>query len=45
MLPERHQKIKALIPREKQYLLDQIASENGHEVIQLPSYHCQYNVI
>ncbi|KAF0768218.1 Uncharacterized protein FWK35_00014617, partial [Aphis craccivora] len=44
-LPELHQKIKALIPREKQYLLDQIALENGHEVIRLPPYHCQYNPI
>jgi hypothetical protein len=26
-------------------LLDQIALENGHEVVRLPSYHCQYNPI
>jgi len=44
-LPQLHQKIKVLIPREKQYLLDQIALENGHEVIRLPPYHCQYNPI
>ncbi|KAE9543577.1 hypothetical protein AGLY_002377 [Aphis glycines] len=44
-IPELHQKIKALIPRGKQYLLDQIALENGHEVIRLPPYHCQYNPI
>ncbi|KAL4101216.1 hypothetical protein QTP88_021236 [Uroleucon formosanum] len=44
-LPELHQKIKGLMPREKQYLLDQISLENEHEVIRLPPYHCQYNPI
>ncbi|KAF0701438.1 Uncharacterized protein FWK35_00034501 [Aphis craccivora] len=34
-----------LIQREKQYLLNQIALENGHEVIRLPPYHRQYNPI
>jgi hypothetical protein len=27
----------------KIYELDQIANERGHQVIQLPPYHCQYN--
>lgn len=44
-LAELHQKVKALIPRQKKYLLDQIALEKGHEVIRLPPYHCQYNAI
>jgi len=38
-------KEKNIIPREKSYLLDQLALERGHEVIQLPAYHCQYNAI
>jgi transposase len=29
----------------KIYELDQIANEQGHQVIQLPPYHCQYNPI
>ncbi|XP_026821632.1 uncharacterized protein LOC113560022 [Rhopalosiphum maidis] len=44
-LPELHQKVKALIPRQKKYLLDQIALEKNHEVIHLPPRHCQYNAI
>jgi len=44
-LAELHQKVKAIIPHEKKYLLDQIALEKGHEVIRLPPYHCQYNAI
>ncbi|XP_066946926.1 uncharacterized protein [Macrobrachium rosenbergii] len=27
------------------YVVDKIAAENGHEIIQLPPYHCQYNPI
>ncbi|KAE9522593.1 hypothetical protein AGLY_017015 [Aphis glycines] len=44
-LPELHQKVKTLIPRQKKYLLNQIALAKGHEVIHLPTYHCQYNAI
>jgi len=44
-LAELRQKVKAFIPHEKNYLLDQIALENGHKVIRLPPYHCQYNAI
>uniref|UniRef100_A0A2S2NB48 Tc1-like transposase DDE domain-containing protein n=1 Tax=Schizaphis graminum TaxID=13262 RepID=A0A2S2NB48_SCHGA len=44
-LPELHQKVKALIPRKKKYLLDQIALEKNHKVIRLPPRHCQYNAI
>ncbi|XP_060845982.1 uncharacterized protein LOC132925616 [Rhopalosiphum padi] len=44
-LPELHQKDKALIPRQKKYLLDQIALEKNHEVIRLPPRHFQYNAI
>ena len=31
--------------QQKQYVLDRIANEMGHEVIRLPPYHCQYNLI
>jgi len=44
-LPELYQKVKAIISREKQYELDQIAMQKGHRVIRLPPYHCQYNQI
>ncbi|XP_064100794.1 uncharacterized protein LOC135211413 [Macrobrachium nipponense] len=27
------------------YVVDKIAAENGHEIIRLPPYHCQYNPI
>lgn len=30
---------------EKNYHLDQYAEENGHIVLRLPPYHCQYNAI
>ena len=26
----------------KQYELDQLANERGHQIIRLPCYHCQY---
>jgi hypothetical protein len=29
----------------KQYELDHLANERGHQVIRLPPYHCQYNPI
>jgi len=29
----------------KQYELDQLANERGHQIIRLPCYHCQYNPI
>ena len=27
------------------YVIDKIAADNGHQVIRLPPYHCQYNPI
>lgn len=44
-LAELKMRVKALIPNEKKYELDQLALEMGHEVIRLPPYHCQYNPI
>ena len=44
-LAELKMKVKNIMPREKSYLLDQLALERGHEVIRLPPYHCQYNAI
>ncbi|XP_025405026.1 uncharacterized protein LOC112679448 [Sipha flava] len=38
-------KVKNMMPREKSYLLDELALERGHEVIRLPPYHYQYNAI
>jgi hypothetical protein len=38
-------RVKALIPFEKKYELDKLALEIGHEVIRLPPYHYQYNLI
>ncbi|KAL4091316.1 hypothetical protein QTP88_026019 [Uroleucon formosanum] len=34
-LAELHQKVKALIPRQKKYLLDLIALEKGHEMVDI----------
>jgi len=44
-LAELKMRVKALIPTEKKYELDQLAIEMGHEVVRLPPYHCQYNPI
>jgi len=44
-LAELKVKVKALIPFEKQYELDESAMGMGHEVIRLPPYHCQYKPI
>jgi len=44
-LAEPKMRVKALIPTEKKYELDQLALEMGHEVVRLPPYHCQYNPI
>ncbi|XP_025203228.1 uncharacterized protein LOC112600257 [Melanaphis sacchari] len=44
-LAELKMRVKALIPNEKKYELDQLALEMDHEVIRLPPYHCQYNPI
>lgn len=44
-LDELKIKVKALIPFEKKYELDELAREMGHEVIRLPPYHFQYNPI
>jgi transposase len=34
-----------LLKTRKIYELDHIANERGHQVVQLPPYHCQYNPI
>jgi len=44
-LAELRERVKQLIPTYKRYELDEIALEMGHEVIRLPTYHCQYNPI
>ncbi|XP_068224656.1 uncharacterized protein [Palaemon carinicauda] len=28
---------------EKYYVIDKMGRENGHRIVRLPSYHCQYN--
>lgn len=38
-------KFKTLIPFEIKYELDELTLEISYEVIQLPPYHCQYNLI
>jgi transposase len=30
---------------QKQYVVDKILNDHGHEVLRLPPYHCQYNPI
>ncbi|XP_068232177.1 uncharacterized protein [Palaemon carinicauda] len=30
---------------EKDYVTDKMACENGHRIVRLPPYHCQYNPI
>lgn len=42
---ELQERVKLLVPKEKKYKLDEIASRMGHEVIRLPPYHSQYNPI
>lgn len=44
-LAEFRMKFKALIPFEIKYELDELTLEISYEVIQLPPYHCQYNLI
>lgn len=31
--------------RPKKYEIDEIALKNGHKVLRLPPYHCQFNAI
>lgn len=38
-------KVKLAIPRGKIYKLDQLTRQMGQEVVRLPPYHCQYNLI
>jgi len=44
-LGELRERVKHLKPKDKRYELDEIALQMGHDVIRLPSYHCQYNPI
>ncbi len=44
-LCESREKVKLSMPKEKKYKLDEIAFQMGHEVVRLPTYHCQYNPI
>ena len=39
------QKVKQYKSVVKIYQLDQLALERGYEIIRLPPYHCQYNLI
>lgn len=39
------QLVKLHKPQTKQYELDGIAESQGHTVVRLPPYHCQYNAI
>ena len=42
---ELYEIIKRHKPREKKYVIDQIAREHGHEIVRLPPYHCDLNPI
>ena len=44
-LAELRMRVKALIPFDKKYEIDELALTMGHEVLRLPPYHCQYNPI
>lgn len=44
-LSELRERVKQLVRSQKLYELDQIALKMGHEVVRLPTYHCQYNPI
>ena len=35
----RHQK------KPKEYIVDRLLQQNGHDVLRLPHYHCQFNAI
>ncbi|RZB39844.1 DDE 3 domain containing protein, partial [Asbolus verrucosus] len=37
--------IKPFRTNRRRYLTDETLRENGHEVLRLPPYHCQYNPI
>ena len=43
--PELYELIKRYKPREKKYVIDEIAREHGHEIVRLPPYHCDLNPI
>jgi len=42
---ELSKRVKQILPREKKKELNEIALSMGHEVVQLPQYHYQYNPI
>jgi hypothetical protein len=44
-LDELRAKVKLAMPRGKNYKLDELTHQMGHEVVRLPPYHCQYNPI
>lgn len=37
--------IKPFSADKKRYVIDELLQQNGHEVLRLPPYHCQYNPI
>ncbi|KAL4084167.1 hypothetical protein QTP88_028000 [Uroleucon formosanum] len=42
---ELRERVKLLLQTQKKYELDELALKMGHEVVRLPPYHCQYNLI
>ncbi|CAI6376480.1 unnamed protein product [Macrosiphum euphorbiae] len=43
--PELLAKVRELKPREKSYVIDNLANNAGHTVLRLPPYHCEFNPI
>lgn len=43
--PELLAKVRELRPQHKSYVIDNIAKDNGHTVLRLPPYHCEFNPI
>ncbi|KAJ8914403.1 hypothetical protein NQ315_017497 [Exocentrus adspersus] len=37
--------VKKHRPNERRYVVDEMINANGHQVLRLPPYHCQYNQI
>jgi len=38
-------KVRELKPHKKPYIIDNLAKDTGHTVLQLPPYHCEFNPI
>lgn len=43
--PELLAKSRELRPQHKSYVIDNLAKDNGHTVLRLPPYHCEFNPI